>query len=557
MRKFYLIPMALGALTLASCSDTIYDEPVQEEYSKDFIEKFGKIDAEQDWNVVEQKSVTVNPGSASEVQIYAKNGIAYKLVGDYKGLSGQQALTFDAAKTCDEFVVVAGGKGQVVNNGGSVNFGIASRSYQDNVANVFEKHGEYTEFTWEEVEEIFADRLPEGKDNRYVENAASNFDAIVTSDRVINVYPVYWNADYDHQLGIYWYDENGNKHEQLVYADKEDKEDDVQVYVTHRWVGGSSEGYEPVTWNRFDNPEGTWFSSANVDKSKPIRSTGFTIKLPVGTRFGFYIETEGKTFYSSTRLNENNTRQAIYTRLLNEESNLNRTYIGFEDMSTRTIGKNGSDGDMNDFILILDPAPLIIDQDALSWIIAAEDLGATGDYDFNDVVFSVEHVAGSTEATVTPLAAGGTLPAYITLNNVKLGPDGKQEIHEWIGINGQEAPSGFKYPMLNTETPGTPGESVKVKVDPAFTLAYNSDPKNMGGFSVLIEDITPRNVTAPGKGEAPQMICVPRTWKWPKEKIDIWDAYPEFNEYGEGYQEGLFWYNYPADNAEVISQTQE
>lgn len=549
MRKFYLIPMALGALTLASCSDTIYDEPVQEEYSKDFIEKFGKIDAEQDWNVVEQKSVTVNPGSASEVQIYAKNGIAYKLVGDYKGLSGQQALTFDAAKTCDEFVVVAGGKGQVVNNGGSVNFGIASRSYQDNVANVFEKHSSYTEFTWAEVEEVFADRLPEGEDNRYAENSASNFDAIVTSDRTINVYPVYWNADYDHQLGIYWYDENGNKHEQLVYTDKENRDDDVQVYVRRR----GERGYEPVTWNQFAEP--SVFSS--VDKNYPIRSTGFTIKLPVGTRFGFYIVSEGNTFYSSTRLNNYNTRQAIYTRVLNEETGLNRTYLGFEDMSTRTVGRYGSDGDMNDFILILDPAPLIIDQDAQSWILAAEDLGATGDYDFNDVVFSVEHVAGSETATVTPLAAGGTLPAYITLNNVKLGLDGRQEIHEWIGINGQEAPSGFQYPMLNTETPGTPGESVTVQVSPAFSLAYNSGPENMGGFSVLIEDDTPREVTAPGKGEAPQIICVPGTWKWPKEKIDIWDVYPQFKEFGEGYQEGLFWYNHPATGAEVISQTQE
>ena len=94
-------------------------------------------------------------------------------------------------------------------------------------------------------------------------------------------------------------------------------------------------------------------------------------------------------------------------------------------------------------------------------------------------------------------------------------------------------------------------------MSPAFSLAYNSGPENMGGFSVLIEDDTPREVIAPGKGEAPQIICVPGTWKWPKEKIDIWDVYPQFKEFGEGYQEGLFWYNHPATGAEVISQTQE
>lgn len=548
MRKFYLIPMALGALTLASCSDTIYDEPVQEEYSKDFINQFGTIDPNQDWNVAEVKSVTVNPGSASEVKIYAKNGAAYKLVGHYKDVSGEQTLKFDAAKTCDEFVVVAGGKGQVVNNGGSVNFtSVATRGYDFNDrSNVYTVAEDYTTFTWDEVMS-YANRLPEGVDNTGKGNI-TNFKVIAQSDRKVTVYPVFWDAMFDHVVGIYTKNSRGNITEYPIYRDKEG--DDVQVYRNGQWTN--------VTWDHFKEPE-----SGSIDTSMGIRSRGFTIDLPDGTEYGFYVavyengyssyRNPDATFYSSAEDNqytiggdwwnpgeEVEEHHSVFMRTRIENGNF-RTFLGFEDM--RTTGNNAGDSDLNDFLLIIDPSPLIVDEDAQEWIIACEDLGDIDDYDFNDVVFSVSHTAGSTDATVTPLAAGGTLPAYIYYKDRLVS---EQEVHEWIGIGDAQAPSGFMLPMLNTENAGKAGTPVTITVDDDFYIALTGDVDNMGGFSVQVVGDQTRQVTAPGRGEAPQMICVPAGWEWPYEKINIEEAYPEFGQWGQNYQTSE-WYNYPAD----------
>jgi hypothetical protein len=38
-------------------------------------------------------------------------------------------------------------------------------------------------------------------------------------------------------------------------------------------------------------------------------------------------------------------------------------------------------------------------------------------------------------------------------------------------------------------------------------------------------------VTAPGVGDAPQMICVPAAWSWPVERKSINLAYPEFSKW--------------------------
>ena len=57
----------------------------------------------------------------------------------------------------------------------------------------------------------------------------------------------------------------------------------------------------------------------------------------------------------------------------------------------------------------------IVDRD-IQWVVAFEDLGSTGDYDFNDAVFKVSHVAGSNQLTVTPLAAGGTYSIEVRWN---------------------------------------------------------------------------------------------------------------------------------------------
>ena len=82
-----ILGIALAAGSLASCSvddnENVTDS-VKENYTREFIKQFGTINPNQDWSVVEQKSVTVNLPKASHVQIFEKQGNEFRLAADYK-----------------------------------------------------------------------------------------------------------------------------------------------------------------------------------------------------------------------------------------------------------------------------------------------------------------------------------------------------------------------------------------------------------------------------------------------------------------------------------------
>ena len=204
------------------------------------------------------------------------------------------------------------------------------------------------------------------------------------------------------------------------------------------------------------------------------------------------------------------------------------------------VEDEGGDDDMNDILFFIkgnvkdDDIPEIgEDPEENSWIIACEDLGDTDDYDFNDVVFKVSHVSGQTTATVTPLAAGGTLETFIIHNNSYLG-----ETHQLLGA--KQSASG-SYPMINTSKNTATGTPKEVTVAEDFTIT-----KNMGGFGILVKgkngDSNATLITAPTAGTAPQMFCVPATWAWPTERTKIQDAYPDFAKWSAD-SNNIEWYN--------------
>ena len=540
MKKSFLVTFVVGSLFAASCTEDVYNpERIQEDYAQNFVELFGEINPNQDWNVAELKSVTVDPGSSTEVQIYAFNGDVYKLVGDYKEVFGTQTLTFDAAKDVDDFIVSVGGQGKLVKNGETVSFADAgTRSYNSDVQNVFKVEDTYETFPWDDVM-AYANRLPEKDrwgnscDNTKVPGLSTDFNMIMGSQK-ITVYPVYWNADYDHTLGIYWYEGN-SKRERDIYTDKGDRSKDVHLNV--RWKGERSYEWVPVTWNTFEEPKkrGSWGREirGTINESEGIRSYGFTIELPVNTRYGFYIKVDDgsnrdKTYYTDESLNGNNGVMAAYFKQ-KMDNGTTRTFLGFEDMP-------GDKKDLNDLMLMIDPSPIVIDNDVVKWIVAAEDLGATDDYDFNDVVFSVEHTSGHNEATITPLAAGGSLETYLYRDGNQIG---NGEFHTLLGASVNEDGT---YPYVNTEAGGAAGSPITITVPVDFSLAYN-DTQNIGGFSLKV-DGNSQTIEAPGRGEAPQMICVPAGWKWPMERVRIDQAYPKFGEWGSNYA-STEWYNEP------------
>lgn len=160
-----------------------------------------------------------------------------------------------------------------------------------------------------------------------------------------------------------------------------------------------------------------------------------------------------------------------------------------------------------------DPTPEI----PQTFIFACEDLGTSDDFDFNDVVFSVSHVAGETKAVVTVLAAGGTLDAYIVYDNNELG-----EVHSMLG-----AEAGM---MTNTSEKGITHTHAgrEITVDSNWTLANSSDKFRVRVVNLEGNSSHSEYVEAPKEGEAPQMIILPSEWEWPTERTNIKDAYPGF-----------------------------
>ena len=223
--------------------------------------------------------------------------------------------------------------------------------------------------------------------------------------------------------------------------------------------------------------------------------------------------------------------------------------ISFEDWGGQFTVKNGVPSapgdnsiDWNDIAFAINadfqtpPPPVEEEQEeGESWIIACEDLGDTDDYDFNDVVFKVSHVSGQTTATVTPLAAGGTLETFIIHNDKYIG-----ETHQLLGAS---ASTSGNYPMINTSKITASATPKTVTVDADFSIA-----ESMGGFGILVKGKNDSNsteatvITAPTSGKAPQMICVPATWAWPTERTKIQDAYPDFANWSAN-SNNIEWYN--------------
>ena len=271
-----------------------------------------------------------------------------------------------------------------------------------------------------------------------------------------------------------------------------------------------------------------------------------------GKTYGFYIkvyengiiQADGtgynRIWYSDVDLNADKLPHAAYFQAnvarANTEETMTRTFLGFED-----IGHGGGDKDLNDFVFIVEPEPIIIDKTPISWTLAAEDLGNIDDFDFNDVVVSLQKVAGQTDLNITALAAGGTLPVKLQYNGQDIQPAGaaKAEFHSWFGV---DAPGGDgNYEMINTKSITRDGMTATLVLDANYTLTQFMDAtdNNMGGFKIVVDRERNGNwtteLTSPQNGTAPQMMCLPVGWAWPTERTRMVEAYPGFKDWGQGY----------------------
>ena len=113
--------------------------------------------------------------------------------------------------------------------------------------------------------------------------------------------------------------------------------------------------------------------------------------------------------------------------------------------------------------------------------------------------------------------------------------------NEWhLNCGGKD----FKSMINTTALTFTPGEEHVIAIDVPEDFTITSDPttadsyrKNMGGFYLRVLDAdgnVTTEVTAPGAGEAPQMILLYQEdgkWFWPVERTRISVAYEDFPEW--------------------------
>lgn len=228
--------------------------------------------------------------------------------------------------------------------------------------------------------------------------------------------------------------------------------------------------------------------------------------------------------------------------------------LGFED---------GVDKDMNDILLLVDADVKVVGEDgnvndfeeqdknyvdpqAQSWIIACEDLGNTGDYDFNDAVFKVSHVAGSNQLKVTPLAAGGTYSIIVKYKNRNISTytdQGEKDFHQLINP-GATHNNNHLWQQINDKSKGSAGAEITITDDALTNFSITNH-----GFSVYVakNNYASVTITQPSDkdNQAPQMLVLPEYWIWPYEGRSIHLGYSGFKEWTNNQSENEDWYTKP------------
>ena len=234
--KKYLSVFAVvcaGALTLAGCSD--YDNGYNEnaiKFQEEFKNTFGDIDPDQDWNLAERASVTVNTQQASNIKIYALSGDEYAIVGNYEGVNGTRLLGVDIIEGTTSLLVTDGHTAQkcapgdvVVFNGldtrttyeGTTNETVTVSKLREPVTIGNVTYPVYRYATTQEELKALTTVIPEGEVN--LTKVTHDFSYVSTGSFII--YPYYWVTSSRNTIGVYYYDSNNNKVEVDVYTAKE------------------------------------------------------------------------------------------------------------------------------------------------------------------------------------------------------------------------------------------------------------------------------------------------------------------------------------------------
>ena len=324
------------------------------------------------------------------------------------------------------------------------------------------------------------------------------------------------------------------------------------------------------------------------DRLTAIRGLTFKLFIPKGMEFGFYLRTDealsptqktkltnlGVTESNLPKFSANYSCAAMNTGTSTFRSAIaiydNFTFMGMDD------NLNGGDYDCNDVTFALSNTkgekyipkftestkqsewnkdvieehpeyinpPILEETNLQSWTLAFENAGLDNDYDFNDVVLKVTPDTKNGKAEVKLLAAGAQRKTEVYFNGILLG-----EVHNLFGVSTDT----FVNTTSNTATRKAitlnsiewPKNTTMEEQRMNFSLkVYNDDGTLDREFSM--EDLL-------NDKKSPQALCVAGDWKWPKERVDVYVAYPLIGKWGVNFnnQEYYNWYSQPKADAVV------
>ena len=179
-----------------------------------------------------------------------------------------------------------------------------------------------------------------------------------------------------------------------------------------------------------------------------------------------------------------------------------------------------------------------------SWTLAFENAGMDNDFDFNDVVLKVTPNTTTHKAEVKLLATGAQRKTEVYFDGTLLG-----EVHTLFGVDTNTfvntTSSTATRKAVTLESISWPEDATMETQRMKFSLkVYNEEGTLDREFSMadLLND-----------RKSPQALCVAGDWQWPKERVNVYTAYPLIGKWGVNFNNSEYsnWYAHPKENTVV------
>ena len=175
-----------------------------------------------------------------------------------------------------------------------------------------------------------------------------------------------------------------------------------------------------------------------------------------------------------------------------------------------------------------------------TWTYAFEDNTTKCDFDMNDVVIQVkQNSRNSNKIDITLVAAGCEYDNYVYLGDTRISWPNGAEVHAAFGAPSKTMVNtgrgrGVDLPAV-TVTIDKPSadfdfQNADFKIRP-FKIGANPDDLSKSVSNDYIGIVKEGNPS--GLAQAPLGIAIPDKWKWPKERINITNAYEGFIAWGK------------------------